>query len=509
MTRAVDAVVIGSGPNGLVAANVLADRGWDVHVLEAQPKPGGAVRSVSREPGVTWDLFSSFYPFALVAPAMPQLGLERFGLHWSHAESPVAQVIGPGSDDVVRIERTPRQTAESLARFSAKDASTWLSLCEEWQSVKAPLLSILFSPFPPARGAVSLLHRFGVADGMRLARFLALPVQRMERELFESRAARLLLRGNALHADVPVTAPVSGMVGYVLTMLAQESGFPTPRGGAQQLTSALTRRLEAGGGYITCNARVQRILVQGGRATGVVTDTDETVYARRAIIADVSAPDLYESLLPRSVVPERVRQGIEKFQWDPPVVKSNYVIEGEIPWASPLAASAGTVHIGGGDDQDRLILFGQMTAADSTRSPAGLTSAWAYTKAPRGSTELEHREIAAAMTEKIDTYAPGFAERIVDVEVQTGSQLERDNENLRGGAVNSGTFELFQQYVFRPFPGLADNHTPVKGLYLGSASAHPGGGVHGMCGWNAAHSALKARGPRQRLRAAIARKLMQ
>ncbi|MBB3038777.1 phytoene desaturase family protein [Hoyosella altamirensis] len=509
MTRAVDAIVIGSGPNGLVAANVLADHGWDVHVLEAQPDPGGAVRSVNREHGVTWDLFSSFYPFAMAAPAIPRLGLERFGLQWSHAESPVAHVVGPGSGDVVRIERTPRQTAESLARFSAKDANTWLSLCEEWQSVKAPLLSMMFAPFPPTRGAMSLLHKFGVADAMRLARFLALPVRRMEHELFESRAARLLLRGNALHADVPVSAPISGMVGYVLTMLAQDGGFPTPRGGAQQLTSALVRRLEAGGGRVSCGARVRHILVRSGRADGVVTEGGDTLRARRALIADVSAPDLYESLLPSSAIPERVREGIKKFQWDPPVVKSNYVVQGEIPWASPLAAGAGTVHIGGDDDQDRLILFGQMTAADSTRSPAGLTTAWAYTKAPRGSTEPEHREIAAAMTEKIDTYAPGFTDRLVDVEVQTGSQLECDNENLRGGAVNSGTFELFQQYVFRPIPGLADNHTPVKGLYLGSASAHPGGGVHGMCGWNAAHSALEARGPRQRLRAAIARRLMR
>ncbi|MBD8506459.1 NAD(P)/FAD-dependent oxidoreductase [Hoyosella sp. G463] len=509
MTPVADAVIIGSGPNGLVAANVLADHGWTVQVLEAASEPGGAVRSVLREPGITWDLFSSFYPFARATPALPSLGLEEFGLRWRHAPSPLAHIYGEDLEDAICIEPTSAGTAAAIARTSMRDARTWLELCDEWHVIGPHLLRMMFNPFPPVRGAAGLLRALGAAGALRFARFLALPVQRMEAELFDSEPARALLRGNAMHADVPPDAPVSGVIGYVMSMLAQEHGFPTPEGGAGALTSALARRLEEAGGRITCDSPVDQIIVENGRATGVTTAIGKVFRARRAVIADTSAPALYEELLPREVVPEQVARDIRAFAWDPPVVKVNYAIRGAIPWTAASAHHAGTVHLGSINDSTApLVIVGQMSVADPSRSSRGTTSAWAYAKAPAQSSEEEQQQFAEWITSVIEAHAPGFGAQLIGSEVQTGKDMERENPNLRGGAVNAGTFELHQQYIFRPIPGLADNHTPVAGLYLGSASAHPGGGVHGMCGWNAAHAALGARWPRQRIRAAINRKLM-
>lgn len=299
-------------------------------------------------------------------------------------------------------------------------------------------------------------------------------------------------------------------MGWLLTMLAQDVGFPTPVGGSSALTSALIRRGAASGAVLECGQAVEHIEVRGGRARAVHTAAGDTFRARRAIVADVSAPALYGSLLPYDAVPRRVHDDLRTFEWDTPVVKVNYALDRRIPWNSPSLADAGTVHLGADDNglvhwaadlttgvlpASPFMLFGQMTTADRSRSPEGTESAWAYTHLPRGVVDDAAADtVADRVDEVLDAHAPGFLDSIVGRVVQRPSDLYGADANLHGGAVNGGTAQLQQQLIFRPTPGLGRSETPVEGLFLGSASAHPGGGVHGAAGLNAARAALGQRG---------------
>ncbi|MGW5144627.1 phytoene desaturase family protein [Rhodococcus koreensis] len=512
----VDAVVIGSGPNGLVAAATLADAGWDVAVVEAQPTPGGAVRSAELVPGFTSDLFSAFYPLSTVSPALRGLNLESHGLRWSHAPRAVGHARSAADEDAPVIHPDPADTAADLERRQPGDGVAWTALVEQWHHIKEPLLNILFSPFPPVRGPSALLRRLGTAESLRVARFLLLPARRMTHELFRGEAARLLLLGNAMHADTPPDAPGSGVMGYILTMLAQDGGYPVPVGGAGELSAAMVRRAEHAGAHFHYGDAVTGIEVRSGRAVGVRTASGARYTARRAVIADVSAPALYGSLLPDHAVPARVRADLEHFEWDTPVLKVNYALSQKIPWRSPSLSGAGTVHLGADDNglvrwmadlttgtvpARPFLLFGQMTTADPSRSPEGTESAWAYTHLPRDIIDNASADLLAARVDDVlEAHAPGFADRVVGRVVQRPSDLEAADANLVGGAVNGGTAQLHQQLVFRPGPGISRSETPVQRLYLGSASAHPGGGVHGVSGLNAARAALGEDGPRGWLR---------
>jgi phytoene dehydrogenase-like protein len=228
------------------------------------------------------------------------------------------------------------------------------------------------------------------------------------------------------------------------------------------------------------------------------------------VIADVAAPTLYRDLLPAAAVPPRLRADLERFAWDTPVVKVNWALRAPIPWANPGTAGAGTVHVGAderglvrwaGDIESGVLpatpfmLLGQMTTADATRSPAGTESAWAYTHLPRGVADDGNADrLADRIDEVVEEFAPGFRDRVLHRVVQRPRDLQEADANLVHGAVGGGTMQLHQQLVFRPVPGLGRAETVVDGLYLGSASAHPGGGVHGVCGWIAARAALADHG---------------
>ena len=329
---------------------------------------------------------------------------------------------------------------------------------------------------------------------------------RMSAELFGGSAARLLLLGNAMHADTPPDAPGSGVMGYILTMLAQDVGFPAPVGGAGALTDALVRRCESAGAQVMCNSPVVGVEVEAGSVSAVRTAGGDRVKVRRAVIADVSAPALYTRLLPADAVGARVLDDLRRFEWDTPVVKVNYALDRPVPWRSPSLGGAGTVHVGADTNamirwsadlstgvvpESPFLLFGQMTTTDATRSPEGTESCWAYTHLPRGVTDdaaADH--LAARVDAQLEAYAPGFGAGVVGRHVQRPGDLEAADANLAGGAVNGGTAQIYQQLFLRPTPGFGGARTPVEGVYLASASAHPGGGVHGMGGWNAAHAAL-------------------
>ncbi len=510
MPESVDAVVIGGGHHGLVAAAALADAGWDVVVLEAQPEIGGAVRSAELFPGYVSDLFSAFYPMSAVSPAIGALGLEAHGLSWTHAPTVLAHPSGPGDERGAVLHRDPARTAAHLAETDPRDGETWLRLVEQWQQLKPHLLEALFTPFPPVAGPGRLLRALGGRATLDLARFLLLPARRMASELFRSEPARLLLTGNAMHADVPPDAAGSGLFGWLMTMLAQDVGFPVPVGGAGMLTQAMAARARASGADIRVGDAAVRIGVRHGRADDVTTAGGTTLRVRRAVIADVAATSLFGDLLPPDVLPPRLLRAMDRFEWDPPVVKLNWALDGPIPWRASGAHGAGTVHLGA--DADGIVtwmaqlsagripttpfaLLGQMTTADPTRSPAGTESVWAYTHLPRGISDDEPAELLAhRMEDMIEAHAPGFHDRVTGRHLQRPSDLYAADANLVHGALGGGTNQIHQQLFLRPVPGLGRPGTVIRGLYLASAATHPGGSVHGACGANAARAALADHG---------------
>ncbi|MBZ6084376.1 NAD(P)/FAD-dependent oxidoreductase [Streptomyces olivaceus] len=513
-----DAVVIGAGPNGLVAANLLADAGWSVTVLEEQPEPGGAVRHDSEvAPGFVNDLFSSFYPLAAASPVLRGLDLEDHGLRWSHAPHVLAHPLSDGTCAV--LDRDVAATAASLEAFAPGDGAAWERLHGVWDRYRADIVDALFTPFPPVRAGARLALRLRGGGGLRLARTLVLPVRRMGEEEFRGEGGRLLLAGNALHADLAPEAAGSGGFGWLMSMLGQTYGFPVPVGGAGALTEALVRRLRARGGVVSCGRRVERVLVRERRAAGVRTADGETVTARRAVLADVSVPALYGGLVAPADLPDQVLTDVRRFQWDFATFKVDWALDGPVPWRCEPAAGAGTVHLADGLDEltrfaaqiamrqvpDRpFSLFGQMTTSDPSRSPRGTESAWAYTHVPHhvradageegitGSWDSRERELMADRVERhVERFAPGFRALVRARRVLAPPTLQAMDANLEGGAINGGTTAMHQQLVFRPVPGTGRPETPVAGLFLASSGAHPGGGVHGAPGANAARAALR------------------
>jgi phytoene dehydrogenase-like protein len=519
-----DAAVIGAGPNGLVAANALADAGWDVLVLEGEEAVGGTVRSSEFvRPGYVSDLFSAFYPLAAASPVIRDLDLPAYGLQWSHSPDVLAHPLEDGRTAV--LSRSLDRTAENVESFAAGDGDRWVELHDGWNRIRDPLIDTLFAPLPPVRAATRLLRGLRTAGALEFARLAALPVRRMAMEVFDGVGARLLLTGNAQHSDIPPDAPGGGAFGWLMCMLGQEVGYPVPRGGAQMLSDAMRRRLEDHGGRVATGQRVNRVLVgPGGRAMGVRTEGGATVHVRHAVLADVNALDLYGSLLEPDVVPDTYRRRLRDYQLDWPTLKVNWALDRPIPWSSGDARGAGTVHLG--VDLDGFVRFaadisvgrrplapfvvlGQMTTADPTRSPEGTESAWAYTHVPQSM--LGDRAAlagqAATVRAAVERLAPGFESTILDEAVQLPGDLHDRDHNLVRGAMNGGTMSVHQQLFFRPATGSGRPQTPVPGLYLASASAHPGGGVHGACGWNAARAALRDAGPLKAFRRTLHRTL--
>jgi phytoene dehydrogenase-like protein len=500
---AYDAVVIGAGPNGLVAANHLIDAGWSVLVLEAQPDVGGAVRSDHElHPEFVHDTFSAFYPLAAASATIRSFGLERFGLAWVHAPAVLGHPFRDGQWAILHRDRDV--TADLMEQQHAGDGEAWHRLCGQWDRIGDQLIGALLTPFPPVRHGLGMLARLRSVGGLDFVKTLLTPATEVGWSRFGGASPRTLIAGNAGHADIPLSAPGSGLMGILMSMLGQTVGFPVPQGGAGVLTQALADRLRASGGEVRCSAEVVGIDVSGSRAV--------------ALLADVIASKLYGGLVAADDLPARTVRSMRSFQLDPGTVKVDWALTGTIPWASAPPHAPGTFHVADSveDMTEALgqvnarsiparpfLLAGQMTTTDPTRSPAGTESMWAYTHVPQRATrdagdggirgewdESDCERFADRMQERIERLAPGFGSRILARRVLGPRELEARNANLVGGAINGGTSQLHQELVFRPVPGLGRAETPVRRLYLASASAHPGGGVHGAAGMNAARAAL-------------------
>lgn len=518
MAEVTDAVVIGAGPNGLVAANHLADAGWSVTVLEAGPEPGGAVRTGEiTVSGFRHDLFSAFYPLAKASPAIGALELEKHGLVWRDAPLVLAHPMMDGRCAAISLDR--RATEDSVERFAAGDGRAWGAMMQSWDRISEPFIGALMSGFPPLRRTLDLGRRLGPLGTLRFARHALLPVRRMAEEMFQGEGASLLLGGSALHADLCPETAGSGLYGWLLACLGQDFGFPVPEGGAGNLAAAMVARLRDRGGEVVCNSRVDRVVVRNGRVVAVDVAGRGQVEAGRAVLADVDAPTLFLRLVGQQHLPPSYVEDLGRFQWDTSTVKVDWALSQPIPWLAPDAAAAGTVHIA--DDFDNLteysahlamgllparpfLLFGQQSRADPTRSPEGTETAWAYTHIPRrlrgdaagvlrtvgGGDEPWLAGFVERIEKRVEALAPGFRDTILGRHVFAPAGMEATNPNLDMGAIGGGTAQIHQQLIFRPVPGFGRPETPITGLYLASSSAHPGAGVHGVAGANAARAAL-------------------
>jgi phytoene dehydrogenase-like protein len=504
------AVVIGSGPNGLAAAITLARAGHAVTVLEAAARPGGALATEELTlPGFRHDTFSAVHPAAAASPVLARFPLAQYGLRWIHPEVCCAHPLpdGPGA----ALHHDLDRTVSSLEALSPGDG-------ERWRAFAAPLLdsfgalrAAMLAGFPPLAGAARFTRAAGVRRALGLARVTLMSAEGLARELFRAPGARAWLYGSALHADTPLDRAGSAIGAVYLTLLGHGAGWPSPEGGAGRLATALVSYLESLGGVVRLDAPVTAVLSRGRRVTGVRLANGEGVEAG-IVVADVMPRALVR--LTGSGLPGRYARSLASYRYGPATLKVDWALDGPIPWTDAAARAAGTVHVGGGEDElvaaaravtgvgrpspgpaaplpERpFLLLGQQTVADPSRAPAGKHTAWAYTRGQAGLDRAGSPEAhVERMEAQVERFAPGFRDLILARHVMGPADLQARDENLIDGDVGGGSYAA-GQLLFRPRPALIPYRTPVRGLYLGSAATFPGGGVHGVCGQAAARVAI-------------------
>ena len=466
-----DAVVVGSGPNGLVAAATLGAAGWRVLLLEAAATIGGGARSEQlTAPGFVHDVCSAVHPLGTTSPALRALPLAEHGLEWIHPTAPLAHPLDGG-----RVAVLERGIDASVARFG-RDADSYRDLVGPFVDAGRALADSLLSPFDLPPRHPWLLARFA-GIGLR-------PITSLIRR-FETDGVPALLSGLAGHSTLPLDAPITAGFGVFLAALAHDVGWPVAKGGSGAIAAALGAIVGERGGTIVCNHRVNSL---------------RELPAARATLLD---------LTPRQVLaiddgrlPARYRRALGRYRYGPGVFKIDWALDGPAPWTNPEIGSAATVHLGGtaaeiaaseravadGRSAERpFTLFAQPSLFDPTRAPAGRHTAWAYCHVPNGSTV----DMTDAIEAQVERFAPGFRDRVIARHTMGPTAIEARNGNLVGGDINGGAADL-RQFFARPRVSLHPWATPVRGLYLCSASTPPGGGVHGMCGWHAARLALRA-----------------
>ncbi|HET8606734.1 MAG TPA: NAD(P)/FAD-dependent oxidoreductase, partial [Gaiellaceae bacterium] len=451
-------VVIGSGPNGLAGAIVLARAGYEVVVHEAADRAGGGLRSEELTlPGFVHDVCSGVHPLAVASPAFRELDLD---IDWVHPEAPLAHPLDDGT--AVVLERSLAATAAQLGGDGAAYERLIRPFLAAWDDLVAlrPIVSAR------ALGAAPLRHALAAA-------------RPLAEDLFRGEPARALLAGNSAHSMLPLERRPSAGVGIALAVLGHAVGWPFPRCGARRLADALAAKLVELGGELRTGSPVDEL----PRADVVLADTSPRELARIARL------------------PERYERALLRYRHGPGAFKVDWALAAPIPWRAAACGRAGTVHLGGGLDEISrsewdawsgretelpFVLLSQPTLFDPTRAPEGLHTAWAYCHLPNGS--------AADMTERVEAqierFAPGFRELVLARHAAGPAWLEAHDRNLVGGDLNGGAIDLAQLW-FRPARKLVPYRTPLRGVYLCSASTPPGGGVHGMCGWAAARIALR------------------
>ncbi len=498
-----DVIVIGSGPNGLVAANTLARRGFRVLLVEANAKrPGGALGSEELTlPGFVHDVGAAFFPFHKSSPAFRELDLEHAGVAWTNLKFESCHPALDGSHAC--IARDSELGAQHFG--SPRDGEAWRKLAAFHARIEPDLLPLLLGPFPSLSPAL----RLGLPNLLRLARYLARSSGSLARSLFRSESARRVMPSLGLHVDVGPEDWFGAAVSYVLGMTASTGGYAVPAGGAQSITNALVTMLEACGGRLRLGASVKRILVREGRAVAVVLEGGEELRALRGVVADTAAPTLYLKLLERADVPPWLIRKMLGFRQGFGTFKVDYALSDPVPWSVGVARESAVVHVTenlgdlgrftrevreGKLPTEPYLVVGQQSLADSRRAPPGQHTLYCYTHVPSqiAGGWAQHREaFADRVSDRLEGLAPGFKATVLARATSAPPDLELANANLIGGDLGGGTNAWHQQLLFRPVFPYFRYRTPLKGLYLCSSYTHPGGGVHGMCGYNAALTAAR------------------
>jgi phytoene dehydrogenase-like protein len=469
-----DAIVVGSGPNGLAAAIVLARAGRDVLLVEARDTVGGGMRTEELTlRGFRHDTCSAIHPLGVASPFFRSVPLEEHGVEWVHPPAPLAHPLDDGT--AVVLERSVAETAAGLGG----DGPAWSSLVGGLATKADDLVGDILSPLRPPRHPLAMAG-FGL-KALRSATGLA-------RSAFRGERARALFAGNAAHAMLPLEAKATASFGLVLAMLGHAVGWPLPRGGSQSVADALASTFRSLGGEIETGRPVDDV-------GSLVTDR----YKAPLVLLDVTPRQFLA--LAGDRLDGRYRRALERFRYGPGVVKLDYALSGPVPWRAPECGRAATVHLGGtleeiaaaeaevgrgGHPERPYVLVAQQSLFDPTRAPEGKHTLWAYAHVPNGSTE----DVTGRIEAQLERFAPGFRDLVLSRSVLGPAEMEARNPNYVGGDINGGSAELRQLFtrpVARPVPW----RTPLDGVYLCSASTPPGGGVHGMCGYHAARAALR------------------
>ena len=466
-SRRYDAVVVGSGPNGLAAAVTLARAGRRVLVVEGQEEPGGGARSAALTlPGFIHDLFSAVHPLARESEFFQSLPLEEYGLEWIHSPAAVAHPLDHGGAALLR--RSVDETAAGLGRDGDAYRRHIGGLLADWTYYKSELLRPIRFPRHPFR-----LARMGLPA--------LLPARMLARLIFRGEEARALFGGVAAHSSRPLDAPGTSAFGLVLILAGHNVGWPLPRGGAGAISQALIAYLHALGGEVKTGMPIEAI-GQLPPAGAYLFDTGPSALAR----------------LTGHALSPRFRSKLNAFRRGPGIFKLDWALRGPIPWANAEVARAATVHLGGTLDEmadsERApargevrecpyVLLVQPSLFDATRAPAGSHTAWAYCHVPLGST----LDMTARIEAQVERFAPGFRQLILARHVLAPAELERRNANLVGGDISGGAVDLRQLFL-RPTARLYRTTRPD--IFICSSSTPPGSGVHGLCGYYAANEAL-------------------
>ena len=467
--RAPDAVVVGSGPNGLAAALTLARAGLAVDVVEGAATPGGGCRTAELTlPGFRHDVCSAVHPLAAMSPFLLRTSLAAGGVTLRPPAVAFAHPLDGGR--AAAVAGSVDQTAGGLGA----DAATYRRLLSPLVRDAGLIVPAVLAPLRSVPAHPVALARFGAAG--------LLPVTWLARG-FRTEEARALLAGVAAHAELPLSAPLTGAYGLVLTMAAHAVGWPVVEGGSARLTDALVDELTSLDGRVV-TGRWVRTLADLGPA--------------RAVLLDVSPRQFIGMAAGR--LPGRYRRALERFRYGPGVCKVDWALSGPVPWQAAACRQAATVHLGGNLAEvarseaevaagrhpgHPYCILTQPCVVDPTRAPAGQHTLWAYCHVPPGS--------AVDMTDRIEAqierFAPGFHDLVLARVTTTAADEERHNPNYVGGDINGG-LAILRQTIFRPAVRWNPYRTPLRGVYLCSASTPPGGGVHGMCGYGAARAVL-------------------
>jgi phytoene dehydrogenase-like protein len=475
MTRA---VVVGSGPNGLAAAIRLAQAGLEVTVLETHERPGGGTRTDDQltVPGLVHDVCAGFHPTGVASPYFASLDLERHGLRWLWPEIDLAHPLDDG-----RAALAARDMDRSVASLG-RDGARWRRVFDPIVRHFDDLVEDVFQPVAHLPRHPVTLGRFGVK---------AIMPATWQAARFSDEPAKALLTGVAAHKFGTLTGPLGSSVGYLLTGAAHAVGWPVAEGGTESITRALLAELASLGGTVRTGVRV-RSLDSIAELAGLAAEPD-------VVLLDTAPAGVLEIV--GDALPSRVRRAFERFDYGPAAYKVDFAVDGGIPWTNPDCARAGTLHLGGtareivgveaatarGEMPERpFVLLGQQHVADPSRAVGSIVPVYAYAHVPHGYAG----DATEAVTAQIERFAPGFRERVVATKVWTPADWEAYNPNYVGGDISAGA-NTWTQIAMRPRPALDPYSLGVPGVYLCSSATPPGGGVHGMAGFNAAETALR------------------